>query len=116
MISEMYQSVRNPELGQLISEVFKQTMDITTAKNQELEAAFLWKTEVEELEKKFQNNEGTEEDHLRYGDLKVAFNNMQGRIRYCVATQNDVVSMLNKINALMEALSNVKTELLPEAQ
>lgn len=116
MISEMYQSVRNPELGQLVSEMFKQTMEITNAKSQELEAAFLWKTEVEELEKKFQDNEGTEQDHQRYAELKEAFHNMQGRIRYCVATQNDVISMLNKINALMEALSNVKTELLPEAQ
>jgi hypothetical protein len=116
MISEMYQTVRNPQLGRMVDELFKETMEITTAKNQELEAAFLWKTEVEELEKKFQNNEGSEQDHQRYAELKEAFHNMQGRIRYCVATQNDVVSMLNKINALMECVANVKTDLLPKGE
>ena len=113
MISEMYEKIENEDLGKLIDQVFKATMEITTAKNQELEAAFVWKVEVEELEKKFQNNEGTEEDHQRYAQLKEAFHNMQGRIRYCVATQNDVVSMLNKTFNLMEAVARVKTDILP---
>ena len=111
MIREMFTEVKNQRVGELVSELFQELDTITKEKIAAIEASFVWKEEVQQLEEVIKNNEATAEQHERYSQLKQAFLNLRGRTQYVIATQNDCVSMLNKIFNMGEAISRVGTNI-----
>jgi hypothetical protein len=103
----MYTEVKNDRLGELVTELFEELNNVAKTKITALEAGFIWKEEVMQLEEVMKDNSATPEQHQRYAELKEAFHNMKGRIGYVVASQNDCISHLNQMFNLAEGISRV---------